>query len=218
MSRFLRLTALALVTSLIAMTGSASAQLVALRHHSTILGDHFSGASELVRAEGAFLRDEADAAETWVRVAAAHDDLRYQRVEHAYQVKQLRVQYLQQKASINRQRRQLETADQENAAAKLLQSAQRGMVFWPKAMQQPRFAASLSTIESLLHNWSPDDATGDVYRRALATEAGVLRERIANDYSIDHPSRVKAVETLQQLQTLAALPGTVTTAPQLALR
>jgi hypothetical protein len=206
MSRFIQLTALALVTSLAVRTDSASAQLVAMRHHSTILGDHFSGASELVRAQGSFLRDEADAAETWVRVAAASDDLQYQRVEHVYQVKQMRVQYLR-----------------ENAAARLLQSAQRGMLFWPKAMQEPRFATSLSTIESLLRNWSPDDATGDVYRRALATEAGVLRERIANDLSIDHASRAKAVETLQHLQVLASLPSTSAPAAnlpasQLALR
>jgi hypothetical protein len=130
----------------------------------------------------------------------------------------MRVQYLQQKANVNRERRQLQAADEQNAAARLLQSAQRGMVSWPEALQQPKFAASMSTIESLLRNWSPEDTTGDVYRRALATEAGVLRERIAGDTSIEHTSRTKAVETLQRLQLLAALPEATAPASQLALR
>jgi hypothetical protein len=71
----------------------------------------------------------------------------------------------------------------------------------------PKFATSMTTIESLLRNWSPEDTTGDAYRRALATEAGVLRTRIASDQSIDHASRVAAVKTLRQLQVLSTLPG-----------
>jgi hypothetical protein len=211
-------TAVLLVFAL-TLTETASAQLVALRHHSTILGDHFSGASELVRARGAFLRDEADAAETWVRVAAATDDLWYQRSERAYQVKRMRLEYIEQKAAMNRERQELETAAEENAALRLLQTAQRGVPQWPAALEMPKFATSMTTIESLLRNWSPEDTTGDAYRRALATEAGVLRTRIAGDKSIDHASRVAAVQTLERLQLLATLPGTgAVGGQQLALR
>jgi hypothetical protein len=185
----------------------ASAQLVALRHHSTIAGDHFSGASELVRAQGAFLRDEAAAAENWIRVAAAADQLQYQRTEYAYQVKRMRLDYLQQKADANRERQQLDTASDHAAALQLLNSAQRGVPQWPKALQSPKFASSMTMIESLLRNWSPDDTTGDAYRRALATEAGVLRERVASDASIDHAGRVQAVQTLQRLMVLVQLPA-----------
>jgi hypothetical protein len=203
----------------LALTEPATAQLVALRHHSTILGDHFSGASELVRANGAFLRDQADAAETWVRVAAAADDLHYQRIERAYQVKRMRLDYLEQKAAMNRERRELETSAEVNSALRLLQSAQRGVPQWPAALQMPKFATSMTTIESLLRNWSPEDATGDAYRRALATEAGVLRTRIASDTTIDHASRVVAVKALRQLQVLATLPGAEAVGgQQLALR
>lgn len=184
----------------------AAAQLISMRHHSTVLGDHLSGASELVRAQGAFLRDEAEAAATWVQVAAAADDLHYQRTEHWYQVKRMRVEYLQQKAEVNRERHQLETAAEENAALRLLQTAQRGVPQWPVALRSERFAGSMTTIESILRNWSPDDVTGDAYRRALATEAGVLRARVASDATIDHASRVAAVKTLRQLQVLATLP------------
>ncbi len=78
----------------------------------------------------------------------------------------------------------------------------------------------MSLVESLLRNWSPEDATGDAYRRALATEAGVLRTRVANDRSIDHNGRVQAVQTLRQLQLLANMPGAGDGAAtqQLALR
>jgi hypothetical protein len=78
----------------------------------------------------------------------------------------------------------------------------------------------MSLVESLLRTWSPEDTTGDAYRRALATEAGVLRTRIANDLSIDHASRVQAVQTLRQLQVLASLPDAASAmgAQQLAVR
>jgi hypothetical protein len=76
----------------------------------------------------------------------------------------------------------------------------------------------MSLIESLLRNWSPEDTTGVAYRRALATEAGVLRMRVANDTSIDHPSRVQAVETLRQLQLLANLPSDAGAVQHLAAR
>jgi hypothetical protein len=189
-----------------ALTQPASAQLISLRHHSTAWGDHMSGASELIRARGAFLRDEADAAATWVQVAATADDLHYQRTEHWYQIKRMRVSYLQQKAEVNRERQQLETASEQNASLRLLQTAQRGVPQWPAALKNEKFAGSMTTIESILRNWSPEDATGDAYRRALATEAGVLRARIAGDSTIDHASRVAAVKTLRQLQVLATLP------------
>ena len=65
----------------IALAPAAFGQVVAYHHHSTALGDAYGGASELVGAQGAFLRDQAAAAETWVRVAAAQDDLAYQRAE-----------------------------------------------------------------------------------------------------------------------------------------
>ena len=211
-------TAVLLVVAL-ALTESASAQLVALRHHSTAWGDHLSGASELVRAQGAYLRDEADAAETWVRVAAARDEYWYQRAEKWYQVKQMRLDYIRNKAEMNRQQQQYEAAAEEDAALRLLANAQRGVPQWPAALQMPKFATSMTTIESLLRNWSPEDATGDAYRRALATEAGVLRARIASDLSIDHASRVAAVKTLRQLQVLATLPASEAVGgQQLALR
>ena len=217
MSRRITITLAAVLTTL-ALHGVASAQLVALRHHSTIAGDTFSGASELVRAQGSFLRDQADAAETWVRIAAASDDLQYQRIEHAYGVKQMRVDYLARKATVNRERRQIDSAEEQAEAAWLLQSAKRGLAPWPSALKQQQYAMSMSTIESLLRNWSvEDDSTNDAFRRALATEAGILRERIVNDRGIDHLSRVKAVETLDRLQLLAAIPRP-TVSNQLAAR
>jgi hypothetical protein len=209
MSHRLQTTAFAtvLLVVVLGLANSASAQLVALRHHSTILGDHFSGASELVRARGAFLVDEAAAAESWVRTAAAADDLQYQRTEHHYQVKKMRIEYLQQKAEANRQRQQAEMAANEAAALRLLQSAKLGAPQWPSALKNAKYIDSMTMIESLLRNWSPEDTTGEAYRRALATEAGVLRTRVAKDLSIDHPSRVKAVETLSRLQLLATMPA-----------
>lgn len=211
MSRFTKFTVnlAALVVVALALADSALAQLVAMDHHSTALGDHFSGASEFVRAQGSFLRDEADAAETWVRVAAAADDLQYQRTEHRYQAKRMQMEYLQQKASLNRERQQFDTASEEAAAMRLLHAAQRGVPSWPTALKHAKYAGSMSLVESLLRNWSPEDATGDAYRRALATETGVLRTRVANDLSIKHSSRVRAVETLRRLRLLADMPGAV---------
>jgi hypothetical protein len=66
---------------------------------------------------------------------------------------------------------------------------------------------SMSLIDSILRNWSPNDpASGEMYRRALATEAAVLRTRVANNESIPFASRVEGVRTLRHLQLLASTP------------
>jgi hypothetical protein len=207
MLRFKLAATAALLVATFALTEMASAQTVAYRHRSTVFGDHAAGLSELVRAQGAFLRDEAAAAAKWVEVAAAEDQLWYQRAEYRYQVKQMQLEYLKQKAQANRERQELTAAADEAAALELLRSAQRGAARWPAALTLPKFAGSMSLVESLLKNWSPDDAAGDAYRAALATEAGVLRTRISNDTSIDFNNRVEAVKTLKRLQRLASMGG-----------
>ena len=76
------------------------------------------------------------------------------------------------------------------------------------ALRQTKYAGSLATVSSLLRNWSPQDPTSDVYRAALTTEIGVLRNRVAADQQLDFASRVEAVKTLKQLQQLATMPAT----------
>lgn len=212
----------AVVASLLAVfavTDMASGQVVAYRHRSTVFGDHAAGAAELVRAQGAFLRDHAAAAEQWVNVAAARDQLFYQRVEHAWQIKQMRLDYINQKAANNRERQQFDAAAEMEAAKQLLQSAQQGLPMWPALLKQPQFAGSIGLIESLLKGWAPNDPSAPTYRQALATEAGVLRNRIANDTSLNYHSRVEAVETLQRLQLLAGMPAEqLAAASQIAMR
>jgi hypothetical protein len=216
MSRSITLAAtLAIV---IAAASTASAQVVAYHHRSTVLGDHFAGASELVRANGQFLRDEADSAETWVRVAAATDDLYYQRAERHFQVKQMELQYRQQRLLDKQQRQAADSAARETAALKMLEQIQRGGVQWPAALNRQEYAASMSLIESILRNWSPGDPSSDVYRRSLATEAGVLRARISNNKTIDHDSRLAAVRTIKQVQLLASMTGEGPAASRLAMR
>jgi hypothetical protein len=211
-------TAAAVLVAAFAVTETVSAQTVAYRHRSTPLGDHAAGLSELVRARGAYLIDEAAAAEKWVQVAAAEDQLWYQRAEYRYQVKQMKLDYAKQKAEANREQRDLAAAAEEAAALRLLRSVQRGAPLWPAALTQPKFAGSMALVESLLKNWSPEDAAGDAYRAALATEAGVLRARITDDMSIDFQSRVEAVKTLKRLQNLASMDRQGAAVQQLAQR
>jgi hypothetical protein len=196
-----------MISALVLLSASASAQVVAYHHRSTAFGDYAAGASELVRAQGAFLRDEAAAAENWVQVAAARDDLLYQRAERYYQAKQMELEYMKQRAQANREQAQAESAAETAAAQRLVESARLGAVQWPAALTLPRFAESMSLIESILRNWTPAGATSESYRRALVTEAGVLRTRISSDRSIDFLSRVEAVRALTRLQTAAAIPA-----------
>jgi hypothetical protein len=216
MKRSNTLTAFA-VTIILAAGHAASAQVVAYHHRSTAWGDHLAGASELVRAHGAFLRDEADAAETWVRATAAHDNVLYQRAEYRWQLKHMYDEYLNDKANARRERNAAETAAHQAEALRLWQAAQRGFVVWPAALRRAEYANSVSLIESILRSWSPANPTGDAYRRALATEAGVLRTRIAENTNIDFLARVEAVQTLQRVQSLAEMTG-VETAAALAMR
>jgi hypothetical protein len=202
-----RQTALALIaiTSVLAADHVASAQVVAYHHRSTVWGDHLAGASELVRAQGAFLKDEAEAASTWVNVAAAHDQLQYQRAEHHYGKKMMRLEYIKQKASDRREQQAEESRIEQIAAVELWQSARRGFVAWPLALKRADYAQSVVLLESILRTWTPENPSAEAYRRALATEAGVLRSRIATDTAIDFTSRVAAVKTLDRVQRLAEM-------------
>jgi hypothetical protein len=215
MTRHITLIALAL-TSLLAAGHAASAQVVAYDHRSTVWGDHLAGASELVRAQGSFLRDYADSTETLVRAQAAHDDLMYQRAEYRFQLRQMYDQYLRDKAETNRQRDAAHASAEDAAALSLWQRAQRGFVAWPVVLKQDEFANSMTLIESILRNWSPANPSADAYRRALATEAGVLKARIELDKTIAFNARVDAVRTLSRLQRLAEMTGIE--GPQLAMR
>jgi hypothetical protein len=210
MSRFINLSVAAVTLALAALAWQqpASAQAIAYDHRSTVYGDHLAGASELVRAQGAFLKDEALAAETWTRVVAAQDEIEYQRDTYRYDVKRMEDEYRNRKAQANRERQQAEETANTAEALRLYESVQRGAGLWPAALTQTKYAGSMATINSLLRNWSPQDPTSDVYRAALATEIGVLRNRVAADQQLDFASRVEAVKTLKQLQQLATMPAT----------
>lgn len=217
MTHRIQLTALAFLTLLTA-GHAASAQVVAYRHRSTVWGDHLAGASELVRAQGAYLQDEAQAAETWVRARAAHDDLMYQRAEYRFQLNQMYNQYLNDKATNRRERNAAEESAEQAAALGLWQKARRGFVVWPEALKRAEYSNSVAMIESVLRSWSPDHPTGEAYRRALATEAGVLRSRIEHNQDISFLARVDAVRTLARLQRLADMDTVQAAAQQIAMR
>ncbi len=197
-----------LAIAAVAWQSTASAQVIAYDHRSTVLGDQLAGASELVRAQGSFLKDEADAAETWTRVVAAQDQIQYKRSAYRYDVQRMESELRDRKAQANRERQQAEATAEMAEAVRLYQSVQRGAGLWPVALRQTKYAGSLATVSSLLRNWSPEDPSSDVYRAALATEIGVLKNRVAADRQLDFASRVDAVKTLKQLQQLATLPAT----------
>jgi len=206
MSRTAALTLAAVATfAAIGFQQHASAQTIAYDHRSTVLGDHLAGASELVRANGQFLKDEADAAETWTRVTAARDEIQYNRATYRHDVKRMETEVREQKADANRAKQQAEANAELAAALKLYESVQRGAGAWPTALTEARYAGSLATVSSLLRNWSPDHPSSDVYRAALATELGVLKARVNADPSLDFTSRVDAVRALKQLHQLAMM-------------
>lgn len=184
-----------------------SAQTVAYDHRSTVLGDQLAGASEFVRAQGAFLRDEAAAAETWTRVVAARDQIQYQRSTYRFEIERMETEWRDRKAQANRERQQAEATADVAAARRMYESARRGAGRWPAGLSHPKYAGSMATISSLLRNWSPDDPSSDVYRTALATEIGVLKNRLAADRQLDFATRVEAVRALKQLQQLTTMPA-----------
>ena len=221
MTRHITLTAFA-ITITLAAVHAASAQVVAYHHRSTVWGDHLAGASELVRAQGSYLRDEADAAETWVRTEAAYDALLYQRAEYRFQEKLMSIEYQKEKANAHRERAAAEEMAEQQKALRLWQAAQRGGVAWPAALNRPEYSSSLALIDSILRTWTPEIPSGDLYRRALATEAAVLRSRVATNTTIAHQSRLEAVRALKLVQRLADTAGLESSGPvsgtQVAMR
>ena len=127
-------------------------------------------------------------------------------------------EYMNERANAKRQRNAAQADAERAEAVQLWQSAQRGMLMWPAALKRPEFANSLSLIESIMRSWSPNNPTGDAYRRALATEAGVLRARVATDARIGFVARVEASRMLDRIQQLADLPSLEAGAPTLAMR
>jgi hypothetical protein len=208
-SSFTRAVLAASVTTLVlAAARQASAQALYYDHHSTAYGDYFGGAAEVIRAQGAYNRDTAAAAESWARAVAAQDAIQYQRDEYRYQVAQMELKYHEQKLNQRREEQQNKSAGEAAAAHQLWENVQRGVASWPSGLTRPEYSASMSLVESVLRNWSPDNSPrGDAYRRALATEVGVLRNRVAANKSIDFTSRVEAVRTLDALKVLAMMPG-----------
>jgi hypothetical protein len=143
----------------------------------------------------------------------------YQRREIYFQERQMYIEYLKAKAEARREREAAKSASDEAAALELWQQAQSGAVAWPAALARTEYAGSMSLIESILRNWSPEDAaTGAAYRQSLATEAAVLRTRVGANTSISFAARLEAVRTLRQLQVLASTPELASTAAQLAMR
>jgi hypothetical protein len=222
MTRTITSAAFAATVLTLVAASSASAQVVAYDHHSTAFGDFFAGRAELALAQGQFLVNQSVAAQNWVQAAAANDQLQYQRAEYRWNLKQMEMKYMEDRATANRQKSALKSANEEASARRLVESAKHGGVIWPIALTQPKFAGSMTLVDSILRNWSSNDLSNDAYRRALATEAGVLRSQVANDKTIDFNSRVDAVRTLSLLQQLATLPapttGASTVGPQLAMR
>lgn len=210
MSRFnqFAVAALTLTSAAVAGMPAVSAQVIAYDHRSTVLGDQLAGASELVRAQGTFLKDEATAAETWTRVTAAQDQIQYNRSAYRFDVKRMESEVRDRKAQTNRDRQQADAAADTAQAMKLYESVQRGAGLWPTALTQTKYAGSLQTVTSLLRNWSPTEPSGETYRSALATEIGVLKNRVAADRQLDFASRVDAVRTLKQLEQLTTMPAT----------
>ncbi len=204
MTRDFSLAAFAAVILLAACHG-ASAQVLYYDHHSTALGDWYGGAAEVLHGQAAYVKAEAEAAATWVKAEAAYDDLEYQRAEHRFQTKQMQLQYNSQRREDKLARQAATIAARENDAVRLHKTAQLGAVSWPSALMRPEFSGSMSMIESVLRNWTPNDPNGEAYRRALATETGVLRHKIASNESLSYNSRLEAVRTLKKLQILAGV-------------
>ncbi len=215
MTSHTKLAALFAIAALAAMN-SANAQVLYYDHHSTVLGDWQGGAAEVLHGHAADVKAEAEAAETWVKADAAYEDLRYQRTQHDIQTKQLRQEYNHQIREEKLARQAATIAAQENDAVRLHKSVQMGGVNWPAALKRPEFSSSMSMIESVLRNWTPNEANGEAYRKALATETGVLRNKIANNHNIPFNSRLEAVRTLKKLQLLAGVDNSSTANGQVA--
>ncbi|MBX3424190.1 MAG: hypothetical protein KF688_00800 [Pirellulales bacterium] len=186
--------------------------------HGTVLGDAYSGASELVYARGQFLKDEADAAKTWVEVARAREALYYEAAEWRQQTIESRAQAVLARAEARRARTAEESRQRYAEARNLARDIRDGMPVWPEALRRPEYAASMTMIESIVQHWNPNGNAFDAaYRSALATELGVLENRVAANEAIDFRDRVAAVRTLRLLRELTAA-GDATANRELAMR
>jgi hypothetical protein len=175
-------------------------------HRSTAEGDIRSGMADQQAAWGA-------AARNWGEGYGLYMSGEEQRLSIAYQVYEIRRMVaddrrldLERRAN-DRRRKQADEAEAFDAAARQLISEYRvGVVQWPEALNRSEFAESMSVIESMLAIVGQQRGAMDTYtRRALATEAGVLRQRVASNKAISHDSRVAAVKALKLAQRAAAI-------------
>lgn len=184
----------------------ASAQPWIYHHHSTAQGDFLGGSAELTQAQGQFAKDVASAAEIWVRVAAAQDDLQYKHYENHLRCKQVELEYRESKRQAIETRNELKDARRLAEARQLWTDAKNGYVRWPAALNGREYATSLSLVESLLRTWPESDGYfGPIYRKSLATELGVLRSKISHDKKVPFHQQVDAIQTLDGLELAARI-------------
>lgn len=190
------------LTILAVAASSASAQIQAYHHRSTVYGDHLGGLAEVIHADGLAARNHAKAYQTLVRAEREREQLRQEQFAAYHYEQQLRQQQIQRKADENRARRALEAQRLEQSAQYLLQDVQNKSHVWPAALRQPEFAGHLLQVESILRDW---DAGYPSDRRALRFIAEELREEIAQASHVDFLDRVAAMDTIKQIDVLARL-------------
>ena len=113
MTRTITSAAFATIALTLVTAHSVSAQVLAYDHHSTAFGDFAAGRAELALAQGQFLVNQSIAAQNWVQAAAASDQLQYQRAEYRWNIKQMEMKYMEDRASASRQRAALKSASDE---------------------------------------------------------------------------------------------------------
>ena len=172
-------------------------------HRSTAFGDYYSGAADLVYAQGQYLKAEAEAARTWVEASRGQAELDYQVAEWRQAAQEARTQALAAKADYFREKAKRLAADRQLAAQTLARDIQDGLPVWPAVLNRPEYEASVSLIASIIRAWGgPDKPLEASYRAVLMTELGVLENRVTQNQTLAYQERFDAVRMLHSLREL----------------
>lgn len=211
----------AALAALIAVLGAsaASAQVVAYHHRSTVAGDFLAGYGEAVLAEGIADRNHAIAYRTYVQADRERAALNYEIIQGRMYLNEQRNEAIRQKIENRRASQAEKSLAQDAAAQQLLVDVQRGVQQWPEALERSEFAQSMDLIQRLLQGWTPDGTSADnAYRKALLTQAAVLKSQVASDREISFANRRNAVATLSKVSRLAKMDAVDIAAGALAMR
>ena len=205
----MRLLSIVVVTALAFPSRSAVGQALAYDHRSTVLGDYFSGRADATTAEATYILREAQAEYIFVQAQMLDQNRRYELANQQILLALGKLKVQEETARLRDQRRRAaeEAKSRETTKPKADTAPAAEKIVWPRPLRDHGYECSRSMIENLLASLTDGEADFNfeaIMRKALATEIGVLRAKLALRHTVSAPEYNASLAFLSALEDSTA--------------